>query len=1024
MSENFTCFQQPRLHEEHGEDYEQRSHIFYKLMPFKVKKVLLVSSLYDAFIVEEEGLIPELVVGEYNLLSLSSPPHVIRVSSGEKALEKLKRNRYDMVVTMSKNIGMDPFSFGRKVKTLCPELPVVLLATEMGDISELRESQGEAGIDKAFFWNGDSSLFLTIIKFVEDKLNAPHDTENGDVRVIIMVEDSVRYYSIFLPLIYKEILLQTRHSLSEELNAMQRFLRRRARPKILLAKNFEEGMSLYQRYRKNVLGVISDVNYPRNGRDDPEAGFHFLTNIKKDDPTMPTLLQSSRLENQGRAQELGVYFLHKHSPTLLKDFRHFLLSHLGFGDFIFLLPTKENENAPLPDEGDEFREQKLKDWLHDSTREIARARSLKEFEKAISIVPDECIMFHGKRNNFSNWLRARGEFRLAKKLRATDVAEFENAREIRDYLATVFRQSRWEKQMGEIIDFSKQSFEFPSSFTRLGGGSLGGKGRGIAFMRTLLGRYTIKNKFRDVEMEVPNTVVIGTDAFDRFMEKNQLRNLSFREMSDKEIAAEFLDARIPYSVKKDLRTLLEHFRRPLAVRSSSLLEDSLNHPFAGIYATYMLPNRNQDDELRLMHLCQGIKLVYASVFYQGARSYIESTAATPEEEKMAIIIQELVGRDYKTRFYPDLSGVAQSYNFYPISRQNYEDGIAAVALGLGKTVVGGGKTIRFSPKHPQIIPEFSTPEQVLQNSQKTLFVLDMEFGDLELSGKEDQNLLELDIYDVEEDGSLEFLVSTYDNQNDTIRDSIQIPGPRLVTLAGVLKYDVFPLAPLLDDILKLGVKSMGTPVEIEFAVTLGRKPGEPSIFSLLQIRPIVTSHEHCEVSWDEDLGREELLLRSSKALGNGVIDDVQDIVYIPPESFDSSRTVEMAGEIGVLNRKLRSSNRPYLLIGPGRWGSQDRWLGVPVGWHQISGVKVMVETALENFDIEPSQGSHFFQNMTSRKIGYITIPLRKKDSFVDWKWLNSLESQEKTDLVRHVRLERPMVIKLDGRRGGALILKP
>ncbi len=1002
--------------EDSEENYELRRHIYYTLMPFKVKEILLVSSLYDSFIIEEEGLISELIIGEYQHLLLSQPPRITRVSSGEKALTKLKNHKYDLVITLSKNIGMDPFAFGKKIKNLHPDLPVVLLAIDSADINLIEQKNNKRSIDKSFFWTGNPTLFLAIIKHVEDTMNARCDTINGNVRVIIMIEDSIRHYSMILPLILAEVVKQTQRILSEDLNEMQRLLTRRARPKILLAETFEEGMALYAQYKEYVLGIISDVSFKRNGKTDQNAGYDFIQYIKRENRHLPTLIQSSLPENRAKAESIGAYFLDKNSLNLVEDFRHFLLKHLGFGDFVFLLPKDEkyvDKNA------------NLETILHIQTTEVAHASNMKEFEKALQNIPLESLRFHADRNNFSNWLMARGEFKLATELRSRTPSDFTDLNEARKYLISMFNERRREKQHGVVTDFSLQTFEFDSSFTRLRGDSLGGKGRGIAFMNALLAISNLKEKYKNIKITIPNAVVIGTLEYDRFISVNNLIKAIDKEgITDREIAQTFLKGKICDELKEDLSRVLQHFKTPLAVRSSSLLEDSQNHPFAGLYSTYMLPNNHEDAEIRLKQLCQAIKLVYASVFFKDAKVYIESIASKTEEEQMAIIIQEMIGKEYGGRFYPTFSGVAQSYNFYPVSHQTSEDGIASVAAGLGKSVVGGEKVLRFSPKYPGIIPEFSTPSDVLENSQRDLYVLNTAKKNLNLLEKEDATLKKIKIENIKKDGALNFIASHYDRNDGVIRTGLSEEAPALITFAGILKYDVFPLASILRDLLDMGRKGMGCAVEVEFAVTLDEENKKPPVFALLQIRPFIISHEFSEIVWDEDINSKDVFIQSDKALGNGVIDNIQDIVYIPPEKFDYSKTIEIAEEVGEINKKLVKKDLPYVLIGPGRWGTQDRWLGMPVRWRQISGVKILVETALEDFNIKPSQGTHFFQNIISRGIGYINIPFESENSSINWKWLKNQKICRELHFVRHVRLLAPLTIKLDGRSGRALIMKP
>jgi len=1013
MKKEESCFDISDLQKNTEENRELPIQIFHNLMPFKVREILLVSSLYDAFIIEEEGLISEMVIGEYRHLLLSSPPRVTQVASGREALSKAKSRKYDLVITMSKNIGMDPFKFGRKIKKECPNLPVIILATDTADLHICQQHVGEEGVDKAFFWYGDTSLIIAITKYVEDKINVKYDTANSNVQVIIMVEDSIRNYSKFLPLIYSELVSQTQRSISEDLNEMQRLLRRRARPKILLVDNFEDGMKLYEEYKNYVLGIISDVKFNRNGKPDPNAGHEFIRLIKEDNRYIPTLLQSTDIRNRKKAEEIGAYFIHKNSPTILQDFNHFLLKHLGFGDFVFLSP-KHVSNQDKADTA-----------LQSSTVEIARASNLKEFEKALQKIPLESIKFHANRNDFSKWLMARSEFKLAMKLRPQKVSDFTNLTEMRKYLINVFNESRKEKQFGVMTDFPQQKFEFGASFTRIGGDSLGGKGRGIAFIRSLLARHNFGEKYKNVNITVPSTVGIGTEEFDRFIVDNNFQNFmnNNKDIPDSEIAKAFLSGYLPKDLKIKLAKLLKHFKSPLAVRSSSLLEDSQNHPFAGMYSTYMLPNNHKDDKVRLKHLCQAIKLVYASVFFNQAKTYIESTSAKIEEEKMAVIIQELVGNEYNGYFYPTFSGVAQSYNYYPVSHQKREDGMVSIAVGLGYSIVGGEKVLSFSPRYPEIIPDFSTPKSVIENTQRELYVLNTKKQTINLSEKEDASLEKINVADIKNDGTLEYIASTYDENDGLIRDSFTEKGPHLITFAGILKYDVFPLSSIIIDILKTGEKGMGCPVEVEFAVNFDKENKKPPKFVILQIRPMVISREHSEIDWnDNDINMRNVLIHSNKALGHEIIDSVHNIIYVPPKSFDSSKTIEIAEQIGDINKNLTSE--PYVLIGPGRWGTQDRWLGIPVNWSGISNVKVMVETALKNFNVKPTQGTHFFQNIISKGIGYINTTLNPQESYIDWDWLNNQEPRTELQFVKHIRLSSPLTIKLDGRRGRALILKP
>ena len=1014
-----TGFHSTRIQDDFEGTYDLGTQIYHTLMPFRVKDILIVSSLYDAFTIEEEGLIAELVIGQYQHLLLSQPPRVTRVFSGKNAIQKLKEHRYDLIITMAKNIGMDPFEFGKKIKQLHPGLPIVLLATDRADINQFQDREDvKKGVDKIFAWTGDPTLFLAIIKYVEDSVNVRYDTVNGNVRVLIMVEDSIYHYSMFLPMLYTEVVQQTRRSLSEDLNEMQRQLRRRARPKILLAETFEEAMYYYKKYKDYILGILSDVVFKKDGQVNHAAGFEFVRLIRQESIHLPIMMQSTDLANREKADLLDAYFLHKKSPTLVLDFQHFLVNHLGFGDFLFLLP-KENKI------------QKKKPMLtglerqHVQTTEIDRASNMREFEEALQRIPMESIIYHSERNHFSNWLMARCEFDLAKELRPKKVSDFSDLDAAREYLISVFNKARKSKQQGVITDFDEQKFEFDSSFTRLRGDSLGGKGRGLAFMRSLLTHYKLEEKYKNIKIKVPNTVVIGTLEFDRFVSDHNLHRFFKNEQrTDVEIAHAFLECDICGELKQKLNVILQHFRTPLAVRSSSLLEDYQNHPFAGMYSTYLLPNNHEEDEERLNQLCQAIKLVYASVFFREPKAYAESLSLKIEEEKMAVIIEELIGSEYDGRYYPTFSGVAKSYNFYPVAHQTPEEGIVNIAVGLGKAVVGGEKVFRFCPSFPEINPDFSSPELVLEHTQRELYVLNMHNRDFQLSDPHHTPMIKLETSDIRNDGSLDLVASSYDRNDGVIRDGLAETGLPLITFAGILKYDAFPLAPILKDLLLLGQKGMGCPVEFEFAVNIDPQIRTPPTFAILQIRPFVVSTEALDIGWDSKIGKKEIFIRSNRALGNGLIHTIQDIVYVPSDRFDSSKTIEIAEEIGTINKTLLASASPYILMGPGRWGTQDRWLGIPVRWGQISGARVIIETALEKFNIKPSQGTHFFQNMISHGIGYIDIPLHSDCCFIDCDWLEKQRVMRKLNFVDHVHLSAPLHVKLDGRSGHAIILKP
>jgi hypothetical protein len=980
--------------------YELLSQRLHNLMPFKIREILLVSSLYDAFIIEEEGLISEMVVGEYQDLLLSSPPRVTRVSSGNKALEKIQSENYDLVITMSKNIGMDPFSFGRKMKKTSPGIPVIILATDFADLHICQDRIHEAGIDRAFFWNGDTRLFLAIIKYVEDMTNIDYDIITGNVRTIIVLEDSIRYYSMFLPIIYTEIVKQIQRCLSEDLNEMQRLLRRRARPKILLTTRYEKGIELYEKYKENILGVISDVKFYKNGKLNKNAGIDFIEYIKNDNENLPTLLQSSDPQNRRRAEKTNSYFIYKNSSTLLQDFDDFLMNRLGFGDFIFLKPVDDKEK----------------------TIEIARASNMEEFEKTMQRIPAESIQYHADRNDFSNWLMARGEFNLASHLRPKKANDFIDLDENRKYLIEIFKETRRKKQLKSMTDFSQQTFEFDNSFTKISGDSLGGKARGIAFIRSLITMYNLNKKYTDINIIVPRTAVIGTEEFDEFLKQNKiwekLQNLS--EHSDSGISDIFLTGAISAELTKKLKTILKNFKKPLAVRSSSLLEDSQHHPFAGIYSTYFIPNNCKTLSERVDQLSKAIKLVYASVFYNKAGEYIKSSSSKIEEEKMAIILQELVGQNHNGWYYPTFSGVAQSYNYYPSPHQKREDGIVNLAVGLGHTVVGGEKTFRFCPRYPAV-SEMGTPKYAFENTQNMLYVLDVKAAQKAiLTEKDTENLKKINISEILNDGELEYVASSYDMDDDKIIDEFSREGPQLISFSNLIQYGGYPFPELFQDLLQIGKYGMGSHVEFEFAVDM---QATPPTFALLQIRPLVINKETSRITWSQEEEKsDDVLILSNNSLGNGVIENISDVVFVKKDEFSSLKTFEISREIERINTILAKEGRRYVLIGPGRWGTQDRFLGIPVLWSQISHIKVLVEVALDDFNIRPTQGTHFLQNLISREIAYASVSLSGND-YIDWNFLDLEEARHNLKFVKHVWLDRPLTIKLDGIRGRTLIVR-
>ena len=966
---------------------------FHKLMPYRVQHVLLVSTLYESFILEEEGLLTELITSEYLDMNLSHAPRVSRVSTGHEALKLLGEEPVDLVITMTRLGGdLTVTEFADAVKWRKPDLPVVVLADEPRSIQRAPEIHAGGSIDGVFVWSGDAKILLAIIKLIEDRFNAEPDTKLGDVRVILLVENSVRFYSSYLPLIYTELMKLTQSLMAEGLNRMHRLLRMRARPRILLAENYEEAWELYTKFSANLLGVISDVRFPREGKLDSQAGLVFTRHIREDSPHMPVLLQSSDGSHAGAAGALNANFLNKRSRNLLMHLREFILDNLGFGDFTFRLP--------------------------DSTV-VGRAKDLRELEDVLQTVPVESIAFHARHNHFSNWMMARTEFELASRLRPAQVTDFPTLEGVREYLVRALQQFRDETQSGVITDFSARKFDVTNRFTRIGGGSIGGKARGLAFVNALIRHHDLSRRFDNVKIFVPNSATLGTDVFDEFLEENQLLEFVSQDVPDEVVSARFLEAKIPNHVLSDLTAFLRSVRYPLAVRSSSLLEDSQGRPFAGIYTTYMISNNHSDLAVRLDQLCDAIKRVYASTFFNAAKRYLDATGRHLEEEKMGVLLQEIVGSEHSGRFYPTFAGVARSYNFYPAGEIAPEEGVVAVALGLGKTVVEGGKCLMFSPGHPENLPQFATTKDMLANSQRQFYALDTRHPDRYPMADADANLLLCDLADAEQDGTLAHIGSVYSSENNRVYDGIRRPGPRIVSFAHVLKSQVFPLAEVLSELLELGQEGVAGPVEIEFAVDMSVTPME---FGFLQIRPIIV-HEEYESVRLEDVSPDQALCYSERALGNGRISDLTDVVYVKPETFDAGKTREIAGQIGKINETLRTDERCAVFIGPGRWGTADRWLGIPVTWDQIACAQIIVETALENFMVTPSQGTHFFQNLTSLGVGYFSVDPNIKQGFINWSWLAEQNAIGETEFVRHVRLDAPLEVRIDGRSQRGVILK-
>lgn len=969
------------------------------LMSHRVKDILLVSSMYDSFIVEQETQLSEQILKEYLELNLTYVPHLRQVSNCREALTMILEQKFDLILIMTKLDREDAVYFGKSVKELRPDTPVVALLQSESEFIRVYKNIDKTVIDKCFLWTGNSNILLGIIKFIEDRMNVDYDVKVGNVRVILCVEDSIKYYSMYLPIIDKEVMRQTRLLIDISLNNLERQLRMRVRPKILLAEDYAEFEELYEKYKTNIIGIISDVEYKKDGKLDPKAGFKLAEKVKSEFFDIPILLQSSDMSNSTEAYELNASFMHKRSNFVGDELTDFINNNLGFGAFIFRLP--------------------------DGTV-IDKAEDLTEMGNVLRSIPDEALHYHGQRNHFSNWLVARGEFKLAESLRIRRLSDFMSVEEIREYLIDVIKDYQKGKKEGIITEFNywvKEGSDDKTDFIKVGEGSLGGKARGIAFVRYLLLRSNIKKSFPNININIPFTAVLTTDVFDIFMNHNRLHQIAYEGKSDYTIRDYFLRGFFPREVSDKFKTILNRVKTPIAVRSSSLLEDSQYQPFAGVYDTYIIPNNpNMPFDTRYRDLITAIKLVYASTYLQDAKNYMKSTSSRIQEEKMAVIIQEAVGNSYGKYFYPNISGVAQSYNFYPFRHIKPEDGLVTIALGFGRSVVEGESSFRFSPVYPDILPQFSTVTDILNNSQKYFYGLDLSEPVCQSITDTNSALVKLEIKDAEKHGTLKYIVSTYDPQNDRIYGGTFKKGYRVITFSQALKNEDFKIPEVIKRILDISEKSMGTPVEIEFAWNFKGKDEEKPELSLLQIRPMVVGREF-DVDFD-DLEKQNMIVSSTKAFGNGKVENIKDIIYVRKDTFDPAYTKEIAKELGKLNEKMTDMDIPYVLIGPGRWGSSDSWLGIPVKWSQISHANIIIETNLKDFLVDPSFGSHFFQNITSLGVYYYTIDIHKNEEFIKWDILDNMEAVYESKYIRHVQSKSMIEAFTDGKKGkGVLLLK-
>ncbi len=965
------------------------SHSFELLTPFKVRDVLFVSSTYDQFVLEEEGLLGGLMAEQYDRLNLTQPPRIIHVSDADAALELLETRQFDLVITMMRIGDMKVHVFGRKVKKIWKDTPVVLLAYNTRELATLRTGRG---IDHIFVWSGDSSILFAISKMVEDKKNLDHDIKVGDVQVLLLVEDSRRFYSTYLPRFYSILFDQTSRLMYDGFNIHDKILRLRSRAKVLLATTYEEAEDLIDKYGNNMIGLFTDGRFPVRGRLTANAGLKLVKEVRKKHKHMPILFQSTEDGNRLGAEALGCVFLAKDESNLHASIEEFMQSHMSFGDFNFLTPTGEI---------------------------LATATNLVELREILETIPEESLRFHAEQNHFSHWLRTRTEFELAAQLRHKTVREFSNIEGVRIFIISQVNNFLIEQREREVFDFSLDSAKF-SVFQKLGKGSLGGKGRGLAFFFTRMQGLGLKEKYPEVSIGVPRTMVIATDIFEGFMRSNNLYDIALSEATDDEIAKAFLKAKFETGQKQMVEQVLEFTNWPLAIRSSSLLEDALHQPFAGVYATYMLPNDHPDIDIRVKQLVRAIKLVYASTFFKKAKSYVAATPNSIEEERMAVVIQELVGTHHGDKFYPTIAGVARSHNHYPVGDIQPGDGLVALALGLGKTVADGERCLRISPAHPKRIHQFASTEMTLKTAQREFWAVRMEkMADL-IGTDPNITMIKSTLDAAEADGQLKHIASTYIAADDRIVDTLAKDGPRLITMHGPLKRNSIPLLTILQDILTLLEDALSCPVEIEFAM-LNDPEENINKFSLIQLRPLVADLSDVVVDLDE-IEEETVILKSSQSLGNGIISKIKDIIYVDPQRLNRLKTRDLVPLITRLNNKLKREKRPYLLIGPGRWGSSDPSLGIPVSWSNISAAVAIVECDMLDIKVEPSQGTHFFQNIVSFQIGYLTV--KDSEGGVDFDWLDQYEPEFEQGPLRHIRLEGPIRILLDSRNQSGLVQRP
>lgn len=968
---------------------------FHNLMAKRVREVLLVSSFYDAYIFEQDGRLSEQIFGEYQQLNLSTAPRITNVPTAEKAIGALKEKKYDLVVTMMRIGETIPYQMTKEIKEIDPTIPILLLLNSIADVALINRNPDKMKyIDDSFIWTGNAKVFLAMLKYIEDKSNIEYDTTNGLVRVILLVEDSIQYYSMFLPELYEIILRQTQLLIKDEVNEVNKRLRMRARPKVILVHTYEDAVEIYNRFKEYIICIISDVRFPRGGNINPKAGIELIKQLKEDNCSIPILLQSSEQENEDFAHALGVSFMNKNITYSLSHLRSFIYDNLGFGDFIF---RDANNNI------------------------YGKAKTLNEFEECLRTIPDVSLLYHSENNHFSAWLIAHSHIQIAKRIRPIGVLDFSSVSHLREYLMNTFEEVREIRTKGRIINFDPSSLRKNNNIIRLVDGSLGGKGRGLAFINSLMVSMEFDKQYTDVDVILPTTAIIGTNEFDCFVQSHEIIE-RINNKSDEEIKEIFLSGSLSSELISTLNTYIDRVDYPIAVRSSGLLEDSQSQPFAGVYSTFMLPNCAEDKQVRIQQLMDAIKLVFASVFLEETRKYIEGIHYKIEEEKMAVILQEVVGCKVEDEYYPHISGVAQSFNFYPTSYLQQNDGVATIAIGLGKAVVEGERAFRFCPAYPKM--DILAQEDILKNSQKDYYGIQLCSDSFRLQDGEDITFVKRPLSTLQAKGLIDHLYSIWDYENLSFTEDKEKKGLLAITFADILKYDYFPLASIVKDLLHIGTIAMGLPVEIEYAVNLCKDAtgtGKPA-FYILQIRPMSVDTE--EINVDLSLiDKKELFLCTQKGLGNGIINDIHDIVYVKKDKFDKTRTLLMQKEIETINEKLKVEDTQYILVGPGRWGTRDPFLGIPVRWDQISQARLIIEVDLPDFVVDTSQGTHFFHNLIAMNVGYLNVDLRNSNDFINWDVLKEYDVVEETEYFIHVRASHPLIIKMDGRKGIAVVLK-